>query len=272
MPVVSLMPMGFGISGAVPFRPLVNDWSIVYAMGMSETTNTTKRRRRRIERDGLPMMGYVRVSTRGQEASGLGLDDQIATLAAWATAHGEQLDVAQDTATRAAGSAAKRAGLQDALAAVRDGSHAGVVAAKLDRLGSGSDVVALAEEAKRDGWRLVVLDVGLDTATPAGMLVLGVLASVAAFERERIGERNRAWKQQARVRGTHRGAHAAARELADRIIADRDAGGTYRTIAAELAAEGIEKPRGGTTWHPANVRSIEITRRREIHAQQSVAA
>ena len=169
---------------------------------MSETTNTpTKRRRRRITRDGLPMVAYLRVSTRGQVASGLGLDDQTAVITAWATAHSiEVATTHQDGATRAAGSAAKRVGLQAALADVREGQAAGLVASKIDRLGSGSDVVALAEEAKRDGWRLVVLDVGLDTATPAGMLVLGVLASVAAFERDRIGERNRAWKAQARVR------------------------------------------------------------------------
>ena len=236
---------------------------------MSAPTSTPiKRRRRRISRDGLPLVAYLRVSTRGQVASGLGLDDQVAAISAWATGQGVEIAAThQDGSSRAAGSAAKRAGYQAALADVRECRAAGLVASKIDRLGSGSDVVALAEEAKRDGWRLVVLDVGLDTATPAGMLVLGVLASVAAFERERIGERNRAWKGQARVRGTHRGAHAADRALADRIIAMRDDGMTYRAVAAALAVEGVEKPRGGTTWHPANVRSIERTRTAEIEAQ-----
>ncbi len=239
-------------------------------MGMNEVPNTpTKRRRKRVNRDGLPMVAYLRVSTRGQVASGLGLDDQVAAITAWAT--GQVVTIAgthQDGATRAAGSAAKRTGLQAALVEVREGRAAGLVASKIDRLGSGSDVVALAEEAKRDGWRLAVLDVGLDTATPAGMLVLGVLASVAAFERERIGERNRAWKHQARVRGTSRGAHAADRGLADRIITLRSEPMTYRAIAAVLIAEGAKTPRGGT-WYPASVRSIERTRALEIAAQAS---
>jgi DNA invertase Pin-like site-specific DNA recombinase len=227
-----------------------------------------KRRRRRVNRDGLPMVAYLRVSTRGQVASGLGLDDQVAAITAWANAQSVTISAThQDGTSRVAGSMAKRAGLQAALAEVRSGKAAGLIASKIDRLGSGSDVVALAEEAKRDGWRLVVLDVGLDTATPAGMLVLGVLASVAAFDLERIGERNRAWKHQARVRGEVRGAHAADRTLADRIIAMRDEGMTYRAIAATLIDEGVEKVRGGTTWHPSNVRSIERTRRLEIEAQ-----
>ena len=149
---------------------------------------------------------------------------------------------------------------------VRSGNVAGLVAAKVDRLGSGSDVVRLAEEAQRDGWRLVVLDIGLDTASPTGMLVLTVLAGVAAFERERIGARNREWKAQARVRGTHRGAHAADRAVADRIIAAREAGRSYRAIAADLDADGVPTARGGK-WQAASVRSVERTRRLEIEAQ-----
>lgn len=235
---------------------------------MNTTEDTTpKRRRRRVNRDGLPVIAYARVSTSGQVASGLGLDDQLAAITAWATANGATVaGVEQDGSTRAAGSAATRRGLQAALTEIREGRASGMVASKIDRLGSGSDVVALAEEAKRDGWRLVVLDVGLDTATPAGMLVLGVLAAVASFERDRIGERNRAWKHQARVRGTHRGAHAADRVIADRVIAMRDAGESYRQIVAALDADGVPTMKGGP-WRPSSVRSVEITRRREIAAQ-----
>jgi len=239
---------------------------------MNTTTDTTtkprKRRRRRYDRTGLPMAGYVRVSTRGQAASGLGLDAQRDILARWATAEGMALDVHEDAGrSRAAGNLEHRGeGIAAALMDVRAGNVAGLVAAKVDRLGSGSDVVRLAEEAQRDGWRLVVLDIGLDTASPTGMLVLTVLAGVAAFERERIGARNREWKQQARVRGTHRGAHAADRAIADRIIAMRGEGMTYRAIAAMLDADNVPTARGGT-WQAASVRSVERTRRMEIDAQ-----
>ncbi len=238
---------------------------------MNTTTNTTtkpRRRRRAHDRTGLPMAGYVRVSTRGQAASGLGLDAQRDALTRWSDAEGVAVVIHEDAGrSRKAGNLERRGdGIAAALEAVRGGAAAGLLAAKVDRLGSGSDVVALAEEAQRDGWRLVVLDIGLDTASPTGMLVLTVLAGVAAFERERIGARNREWKQQARARGTHRGAHAADRDTADRIIADRDAGKSYRAIAAILEDEGVPTKRGGE-WQAASVRSVEITRRREIEAQ-----
>ena len=239
---------------------------------MNTTTDTTttprKRRRRKHDRTGLPMAGYVRVSTRGQAASGLGLDAQRDALTRWAVAEGVALEVHEDAGrSRAAGNLEHRGpGIALALADVRNGNAAGLVAAKIDRLGSGSDVVRLAEEAQRDGWRLVVLDIALDTASPTGMLVLTVLAGVAAFERERIGARNREWKAQARVRGTHRGAHAHDRAIADRIIAERKAGHSYRAIAAVLDTDGVPTARGGK-WQAASVRSVEHTRRLEIEAQ-----
>jgi DNA invertase Pin-like site-specific DNA recombinase len=239
---------------------------------MNTTTNTTtsprKRRRRRHDRTGLPMAGYVRVSTSGQAASGLGLDAQRDALTRWAGAEGVALEVHEDAGrSRAAGNLEHRGeGIAAALMDVRSGNVAGLVVAKVDRLGSGSDVVRLAEEAKRDGWRLVILDLCLDTATTAGMLVLTVMAGCAAHEHQRIGERNREWKQQARVRGTHRGAHAHDRAIADRIIAAREAGRSYRAIAADLDADGVPTARGGK-WQAASVRSVERTRRLEIEAQ-----
>lgn len=251
---------------------LVYDWSIVYTAPMStaEITAKPRRRRRVYDRTGLAVVGYIRVSTRGQAASGLGIDAQRDALTRWATAEGVALEIHEDAGrSRKAGNLENRGeGIAAALVAVRTGKASGLVAAKVDRLGSGSDVVALAEEAKRDGWRLVVLDIGLDTASPTGMLVLTVLAGVSAFERERIATRNREWKHQARVRGTHRGAHAHDRTVADRIIALRDAPQpmTYRAIAATLDAEGVATAKGAA-WQAASVRSVEITRRREIEAQ-----
>jgi len=235
---------------------------------MNTPEKPRQRRRRKHDRTGLPIAGYVRVSTRGQAASGLGLDAQRETITRWAAAEGVALEIHEDAGrSRAAGNLEDRGeGIAGALVEVRRGAVAGLVAAKVDRLGSGSDVVLLAEEAQRDGWRLVVLDIGLDTASPTGMLVLTVLAGVAAFERERIGARNREWKHQARVRGTHRGAHAADRTTADRIITDRGEGMTYRAIAAALTADGVPTKRGGA-WQPASVRSVENTRHLEIAAQ-----
>jgi hypothetical protein len=84
----------------------------------------------------------------------------------------------------------RRAGLQAALAEVKTATVDGIVVAKIDRLGrSSADVPGLVERAQREGWRLVALDVGLDTTTPAGELVAAALAMAARFEWRRISGR-----------------------------------------------------------------------------------
>src|SRR3954447_23844003 len=84
----------------------------------------------------------------------------------------------------------RRPGLQAALEAVKAGRVGGIIVAKIDRLGrSSADVCGLVERAHREGWRLIALDIGLDTTTPAGELVAAALAMAARFEYRRISER-----------------------------------------------------------------------------------
>ena len=55
------------------------------------------------------------------------------------------------------------------LAACGAGEARAVVVARLDRLArSLSDAARLLERAKRTGWNLVALDLGLDLSTPEG--------------------------------------------------------------------------------------------------------
>jgi len=229
-------------------------------------TRTRRRRRKTLDRTGLPFAAYVRVSTAGQARDGVGLDAQRAALEAWALAQGVSVVLFEDAGV--SGSATRRPGLDAALAAVDAGECAGLVVSKLDRLGRRTvHLLELAEQADRDGWRLVALDLALDTATPAGRLVLSVLAAMAEFERERIAERQREKFHQLRREGRVRGAKAADRALADRVVAMRDEGATYQAVADALMAEGVPTPAGGATWHPSSVRSVYVTRTREREAQ-----
>ena len=87
-----------------------------------------------------------------------------------------------------------------------------LIAWKADRLSwSTIDLLGLAERADREGWRLVVLDVQLDTASPTGRLVLTMTAGVAEFERRRIRERTRDASPSAKAQGVHLGRPAACR-------------------------------------------------------------
>jgi putative DNA-invertase from lambdoid prophage Rac len=81
-----------------------------------------------------------------------------------------------------------------------------IVVAKLDRLGrSVIDVLNTFEQVKNCGASIKVLDMGIDTSTPAGEMMLTVLAAFAQFERRMIGERTKAGLAAARAKGVQLG-------------------------------------------------------------------
>lgn len=73
---------------------------------------------------------------------------------------------------------------------------------KVDRLGRhAAEALLNADRLRERGVRLVITTLGVDTATPAGRLMYGVLAQFAEFEREQIVERTKAGLAAARARG-----------------------------------------------------------------------
>jgi DNA invertase Pin-like site-specific DNA recombinase len=234
---------------------------------MNDTVNTPRKRRRKIiSREGLPFVGYVRVSTVAQ-VDGTSLENQERALTAWASAQGVEIVIHRDEGKSGA-KMKNRPGLMAAVADVVEGRAAGIVVARLDRLGRNmAETLTLADQARTEGWRLLALDVSLDTATAAGTMILGVMSAAAEYERMRISERQLEKHQGLRRAGEARGRPALDRDQADRIITMREAGETYRGIAQVFTDEGVPTARGTVTWHAASVRSAEITRRREIEAQ-----
>ena len=113
------------------------------------------------------VVAYVRVSTDEQAVSGLGLEAQEAAIRRGAELRGYAV-VATFSDLGVSGSVAPdaRPGLTAALAAVRAGAGT-LMVAKLDRLSrSILDFAGLMEASQREGWGLVALDLGVDTATP----------------------------------------------------------------------------------------------------------
>ena len=172
---------------------------------------------------------YARCSTDRQE-----LDAQLHTLHEYARRRGVRAVKYADAAV--SGAKASRPGLDALMAACRRREVGAVVCTRLDRLGrSAAHLAALAEELRALGVSLVVLDMGLDTSTPQGALVLGVLGSVAQFERELIRERVRDGLAQARRRGIRLGRPPAldARAIA-RARRLRGSGRSLRAIGDQL--------------------------------------
>ena len=224
-------------------------------------------RTRRRDYSALPLVAYTRVSTHGQATSGLGLDAQRHAIAAAATAQGFLIAGWHEDAGRSGGTMRGRSGLADALAEIDNGRAGGLVVDKIDRLGrSSADVLGLVERAQREGWRLVALDAGLDTTTPAGEIVAAALAMAARFEWRRTSERQLAKHEQLRRQGRPRGRATVDLATVARIEGLRAQGLSYARIAALLTTENVTTARGGT-WAASTVRSALITRQREIAAQ-----
>jgi DNA invertase Pin-like site-specific DNA recombinase len=169
------------------------------------------------------IIGYARTSTVEQVA---GFETQIAAL----RAHGCDEKIFAERVS----SVAPRKQLEQALDYAREGDT--LVVTKLDRLArSVANLVDITRRLEAKGVALRALDMGLDTATPQGRLMLNVLGSIAQFERELMLERQREGIARAKAEGKYKGRVPTAQRQAARIIAMRDSGEKPDAIAKELA-------------------------------------
>lgn len=204
------------------------------------------------------LIGYTRVSTAEQAASGLGLEAQEAQIVAEAQHRGWSVVAWHSDAGASGKSLAARPGLADALAAISRGDADGLIVSKLDRLSrSVLDFATLVCRAQAEGWNLVVLDLGLDLNTPQGRFTAHVLCAAAQLERELIGQRTKDALAAARARGIRPGfASRVPENVAARIRAEREAGDTLSVIADRLNADGIPTATGSGRWHRTSVRAV----------------
>jgi DNA invertase Pin-like site-specific DNA recombinase len=209
------------------------------------------------EEKTMRVIGYVRVSTEEQAESRAGMKAQKAGIAREARARGWDLvRIVED-----AGFSAKdlrRPGIIEALGAVEAHEADALVVAKLDRLSrSLLDFATLMERARRKGWALVALDLGVDTTTPAGEMVANVMATFAQFERRLIGQRTRDALEVKRSEGVVLGRpRALPRPVRSRIKRMRRQGATFATIADRLTADRVPTAHGGKRWYPSTVRAV----------------
>ena len=151
-------------------------------------------------------IGYVRVSTEEQSASGLGLADQCARVRSYCELKGFRLkDIVEDKAISGGGPLAKRPGGSRLVRALRKREAAHVVMLKLDRgFRHAADCLATVEAWERQRVTLHIIDLGgaaIDTACAAGKFMLTVLAGAAEMERNLTRERTRAALHVKRRRG-----------------------------------------------------------------------
>ena len=201
------------------------------------------------------VFGYARASTHEQTLSGLGLDSQRAAIDAEAARQGWTVEHHADEGV----SGSVRPEDRPELGRILDEITAGdvLIVAKLDRLGrSALDVLRLADTARAQGWRLVLLDLGLDTATPVGAFTLTALAAVAQLERDLIAQRTRDALDVARRNGQRLGRPVEIdQDIRRRIAREFHDGSSLSEIARTLTREGVPTARGGRWW-PSTVQSV----------------
>ena len=123
--------------------------------------------------------------------------------------------------------------LKAMLKAVREGDE--VVVHKLDRLARNTkDLLTIVDQISKASASLKILDLGINTGTPVGKMILTVLGAVSELERSYINDRTRAGVKRYIERGGKMGPKPNAKR--DKHIRALDAGGqhSWSEIAEEV--------------------------------------
>lgn len=157
-------------------------------------------------------VGYARVSTIGQH-----LESQLNALKGCDKIFQE----------KESGAKGDRPQLQALLEFVREGDIVQVT--KLDRLARNTKhLLDIADFLEKKKVSLHILNIGINTATPTGKLMLTMIGAIATFERELMLERQAEGIALAKQKGRYKGRKATAQAKADEVIS--------------LLEQGISKP------------------------------
>lgn len=198
--------------------------------------------------------GYCRVSTEEQAEHGFSLGEQERALREDAERRGEQWTQAYIDAGVSGRSTERRVQLAAMLAAAEAGEFDVLVIPALDRLARNArDAHDLFSRLERANVGIRSLRGEVDTTTATGRLMTGVMASLAEFESNVIGERTRSGKAAAARAGRPNGGprrfgfdqrdgtliprpHEIA--VVERVLREAVAGRSQTEIAAGLNADG----------------------------------
>lgn len=196
---------------------------------------------------------YTRVSTDQQAESGLGLEAQEAACIAYCEQRGWTYTVLSDPGCSGAQINPNLRAALGMLAAKRADC---LVVAKMDRIArSVRNASDLLDRADKQGWSLVVVDIGLDLSTATGRAMAQMLAVFAELERKLIGTRISEAAQAKKARGERVGRPSSIpANVLDRICTERDKGLSFDQIAQGLTDDYILTPGGQEQWVVSTVR------------------
>ena len=223
---------------------------------------------------------YVRVSTDEQTGGGYSLQIQRERIAAQIVAKGWKLSRTYEDCGQSGGKL-DRPALNKMLDDIGAGEIQAVVIYKLDRLSRKQrDTMYLIEDVfLRHGVELVSISESLDTSSPAGRAMIGMLSVFAQLERDTITERLSSGRKQKAKTGGYAGGNTAIGYATERgkkaLFADSNKATAVRLVF-ELNAQGLKlqqiadklNAEGHTTKQNAKFRPTQvmrILRRRELY-------
>jgi site-specific DNA recombinase len=215
--------------------------------------------------------GYCRVSTEEQAEHGFSLGEQERMLREDAEHRGEDWTRAYVDAGLSGRSKEKRPELNAMLAAAERGDFDVLVIPALDRLARNArDAHEIFARLERANVAIRSLRGEVDTASATGRLMTGVMASLAEFESNVIGERTRSGKAAAARAGRPNGGprrfgfdqrdgqlipRPAELAVVERVMREAVAGRSQTEIAKALNADGQRTARG-KRWNQPQISQL----------------
>ena len=206
---------------------------------------------------------YARVSTQMQAEDGMSLGAQEKQLIAAAELAGYEAIILREEG-RSGKSITGRPVLRQALDDLDTGKAKALFVTRLDRLArSTRDFLSIVDRSHKYGWRLALLDLGLDTGTYQGRFVVTIMSAMEEKETGMMSMRqkdvHKDRRDNGKVWGVDLGPLPVVKEdIRDRIVLEREAGLSFQDIANKLNSELIPTASGKTTWYKSTVRHLYL--------------
>ena len=209
---------------------------------------------------GLALL-YARVSTQLQVNDGVSLDVQERQLQQAAELAGfTDIELVREEG-RSGKSISGRPALTETLKRLDAGEAQALFVTRIDRLArSTQDFLSIVDRANKNGWRLVMLDLNLDTSSYQGRFVVTIMSALAEMERGIIAERQRDVHKDRRARGIVWGVDMGPKnktpeDIKQRILSERASGASFKTIADGLNRDEIPT-QNLRKWYPTTVKNL----------------
>lgn len=204
---------------------------------------------------------YARVSTSMQANDGMSLDAQERELRRAAELVGfTNVELLREEG-RSGKSITGRPVLRSALERLDKGEANALIVTRIDRLArSTKDFLSIIDRANTNNWRVVLLDLNLDTSTYQGRFVVTIMSALAEMERAIIAERQKDVHKDRRATGRIWGVDLGPKtkvpsDVRRQIMDYRTAGMSYQKIAERLNSDGVA-PTRGEQWYASTVYAL----------------